>query len=163
MAPLGTAESTTGNINEDLQHYKKKLDESMPRALFPWLWPVPISNRRGFEMGETSPSPLSPLRGLYRSALIAACRQQRWLWLTCCPHASLVSVLTQMVQTPAAGTNTGSVTHLFCQLAAAMFTPKATTTFSRDKNEPSVGTGAQECKQQEIWGRKGGLGDFRLL
>lgn len=127
MAPLGTAESTTGNINEDLQHYKKKLNESMPCALFPWLWPVPISKRRGFEMGETSPSPLSPLRGLHHSAQIAACRQQRWFWLTCCPHASLVSVLTLMVQTPAAGTNTGSVTHLFCQLAAAMFTTKANT------------------------------------
>lgn len=87
MAPLGTAESTIGNINEDLQHYKKKLNESTPRALFPWSWPVPISKRRGFETGETSPSPLSPSRVLRCSALTAACRPQRQLWLSCCAAA----------------------------------------------------------------------------
>lgn len=115
MAPLGTAESTTGTINEDLQHYKKKLNESMPRALFPWLWPVPISNRRGLEMGEISPS-LSPLRGLYCSALIDACSHRGDLLPSCIPCAG---PHTQMVQTPAAGTSTASVTRLFCQLTAA--------------------------------------------
>lgn len=163
MAPPGAAESTTGNINEDLQHYKEKLNESMPRALFPWLWPVPISNRRGFETGETSPSPLSHSTGLHCSAAIAACRPQRWLWLTLCPGAPPVSVLTQMLPTPAAGTHAGSVTHPFCQLAAAASLPKQPSPFSRDRSEPSLGTRAQKLSQQEIWGRKGGLGDFRLL
>lgn len=153
MAPLGSAESTTGNINEDLQHYKKKLNESMPRALFPWLWPVPISNRRGFEMGEISPS-LCPLRGLYCSALIDACSQQRWL-------AALMHPLCQSSHPNGADTSSWDQ-HWLCHTAL----PSAGGSYvhCKSKHPPSPVTkmciGAQKCNQQEIWGRKGGLGDF---
>lgn len=153
MAPLGTAESTTGNINEDLQHYKKKLNESMPRALFPWLWPVPISNRRWFEMGEISPS-LSPSRGLHCSALIDALQPPE---VTCCPHASLVSVLTPKCCRLQQLGPALALSHTLVS-AGGSYVP------CKRKHSPSLvtkmSTRAQKCNQQEIWGRKKGLRDF---